>query len=159
MPNGKAVEIALTAHERDMLGRNVRSRKRAPALAQRSRMILLAADGLSNEAIAKRLGVSAVTVGTWRRRFAAKRLAGLRDERRVGRPREIGDEKVEAVIVATLQGRPEGGAHWSTRSMAENMGMSQSAISRIWRAFGLASRHARRSDASQPSVRRAMRRG
>jgi transposase len=140
MPNGKAVVIALTAEERNVLGRNVRRRKEAPSLADRSRMILFAADGLNNEAIAKRLGVSATTVGTWRRRFGSKRLDGLQDERRMGRPREIDDEKVEAVILATLESRAGGATHWSTRSMAKRMGMSQSAISRIWRAFGLSPR-------------------
>ena len=82
------------------------------------------------------LGVSRETVRKWRARFAAGRLAGLADEPRPGAPRKITDEQVEAVITATLeQASPKGDTHWSTRSMAEQAGMSQSAISRIWRAF------------------------
>jgi transposase len=137
MPYGKSIAITITDEERAVLERNLRRRKSAHALAQRSRMILLAADGLTNAAIGERIGVWGSTVGTWRRRFAEKRLAGLFDEPRVGRPRAIGDDLVEAVIVATLESKPEGETHWSTRSMARKMGLSQSAISRIWRAFGL----------------------
>ena len=77
-------------------------------------------------------------VSKWRSRFAEKRLAGLADEPRPGRPRLISDEQVEQVITATLEQDPAGGdSHWSTRSMARSQGMSQSAVSRIWRAFGL----------------------
>lgn len=137
MPRGKAVAIKLSDDERAALERNVRRRKSAHALAQRSRMILLAADGLTDLAIAERVGVWSATVGAWRNRFAKKRLDGLLDEPRVGRPREINDEKVEAVVVATLESKPADATHWSTRSMAAKMKMSQSAISRIWRAFGL----------------------
>jgi transposase len=137
MPHGKAVAIMLTGDEREQLKANVRRGDGAGPLAERSRMILLAADGLSNEAIAARLGVRGVTVGRWRRRFSVERIDGLRDERRPGRPRLIDDAKVREVVAATVETKPEGSAHWSTRSMAKQMGMSQSAISRIWRAFGL----------------------
>lgn len=137
MPRGKAVAIALTEDERDALERNVRRRNGAYALAQRSRMVLLAADGLNNQAIATRAGVSAATVGLWRRRFAERRLAGLDEEPRGGRPRKIDDEQVETVIAATLERAPDGATQWSTRLMARKLGMSQSAISRIWRASGL----------------------
>jgi transposase len=133
----KAPRIELTDDERAALERNVRRRKSAHALAARSRMILLAADGMSNEAIGERVGVWGVTVATWRRRFRERRMAGLYDEARVGRPREIGDEQVEAVIVATLESKPKAATHWSTRSMAQKMGLSAMAVSRIWRAFGL----------------------
>jgi transposase len=137
MPRGKAITIKLTDDERAVLERNVRRRKSAHALAQRSRMILLAAEGLTDTAIAERVGVWGVTVGVWRNRFANRRLEGLLDEPRVGRPREIDDGKVEAVVVATLESKPESATHWSTRSLAKKMGLSQSAVSRIWRAFGL----------------------
>jgi transposase/transcriptional regulator with XRE-family HTH domain len=81
--------------------------------------------------------VSRVTVGKWRSRFLAKRLEGLHDEPRPGAPRLIGDDAVEAVVVKTLEETPLDATHWSTRSMAKATGMSQSAVSRIWRAFGL----------------------
>jgi transposase len=137
MPRGKAVPIVLSADERASLERHVRRRKSAHALAQRCRIVLLASEGMTNLAIAERVGVGDDTVGVWRQRFAAKRLEGLYDEPRVGRPREIGDDQVEAVVVATLESKPEGATHWSTRSMAKKLELTQSAVSRIWRAFGL----------------------
>jgi transposase len=137
MPRGRAVCLVLSADEQASLQRHVRRRKSAHALAQRCRIVLLAAEGLTNQAIAERVGVGRDTVGIWRQRFADRRLEGLYDEPRVGRPREIGDEHIEAVVVATLESKPEGATHWSTRSMARKMGLTQSAVSRIWRAFGL----------------------
>jgi transposase len=137
MAMGKVVPIVLSADERASLERHIRRRKSAHALAQRCRMVLLAAEGMTNIAIGERVGVRADTVGIWRRRFLSKRLEGLYDEPRVGRPRDIGDDQIEAVVVATLESKPEGASHWSTRSMAKKMGLTQSAVSRIWRAFGL----------------------
>jgi transposase len=87
--------------------------------------------------VAERLGLDPHTVGKWRRRFLADRLEGLHDEPRPGTPRTISDDDVEAVIVKTLEETPVDATHWSTRSMAKATGMSQSAVSRIWRAFGL----------------------
>lgn len=103
----------------------------------RSRIILLAAEGRTNQEIASLVGACAPTVGTWRNRFVKGRLDGLYDEPRVGRPRQIGDNRIEDIVVATLEATPTGATHWSTRSMARNVGLSQSSISRIWRAFGL----------------------
>ena len=111
--------------------------KSAQALAQRSRIVLLAAEGLNNTEIAKRLGIDVMTARKWRRRFAADRLDGLVDEPRPGRPRTVTDAQVEEVIVRTLESTPKDATHWSTRSMAAEVGLSQSAVSRIWRAFGL----------------------
>jgi transposase len=137
MPKGKAARIDLSNDERDTLERNVRRRKSAHALSQRSRIVLLASEGLTDGAIAERVGLRRETVGVWRNRFVKQRLDGLSDEPRVGRPREIDDAEIEAVIVATLETKPEAATHWSTRSLARKMGLNQSAISRIWRAFGL----------------------
>ena len=96
------------------------------------------AQGETNTAVAERVGVSIPTVRRWRGRFAERRLDGLLDEPRPGQPRKIGDEQVEAVIVKTLESAPpDGGTHWSTRQMAAATGLSQTAISRIWRAFSL----------------------
>jgi transposase len=108
------------------------------ALALRARMVLACAEGATNVAVAEQLGIWPQTVAKWRGRFVAERLEGLSDEPRPGRPRTISDGQVEAVIVATLeQPPPDHDTHWSTRSMARPTGMNQTAISRIWRAFGL----------------------
>ena len=137
MPNPVAVAIELTDAERVQLEAWARRRSSAQALAQRSRIVLLAAEGLKNTEIAARLGVSRNMAATWRARFAAQRLDGLLDEPRPGRPRTISDEKVEEVIVKTLETTPTDATHWSTRSMAREVGLTQSAVHRIWRAFGL----------------------
>jgi hypothetical protein len=84
------------------------------------------------------LGISRATAGRWRSRFLEGRLQGLNDEQRPGRPRTVTDGQVEKMITATLDQEPPGGdTHWSTRSMARSEGMSQSTVSRVWRAFGL----------------------
>lgn len=115
-----------------------RSPKTAQALAMRARIVLACADGLSNSEASRRLGVSLPTIGKWRKRFVADRVDGLRDEPRPGAPRKIGDAQVEAVIAKTLEERPPTqDSHWSTRSMAKAVGLNQTAVSRIWRAFGL----------------------
>jgi transposase len=103
-----------------------------------ARVILACEEGGTIGGVAAELGVSRDMVSKWRARFLEKRLAGLTDEPRPGRPRLISDEQVEQVITATLEQAPAGGGtHWSTRSMAKSQGISQSAVSRIWRAFGL----------------------
>src|SRR5680860_848795 len=133
----KAV-LELSEGEREQLERFTRRPKTAQALALRSRIVLACADGASNLEVARRLGVSAATVGKWRRRVVTSRLDGLVDEPRPGRPRTVDDLRVEEVIVKTLESRPpDGGTHWSTRQMAKKVGLSQSTISRVWRAFGL----------------------
>ena len=109
----------------------------ANALAVRSRIVLAAAEGMSTSAVARRLEVSVGTARRWRARFIGEGLEGLLDEPRPGRPRTVADEQVEAVITRTLETTPKNATHWSTRSLAAELGMSQSAVSRIWRAFGL----------------------
>jgi transposase len=138
VPSPKLVPIELTDDERLTLAAWSRRRKTAQALALRSRIVLACGEGWTSGAVAAELGVSRDMVSKWRARFLEKRLAGLTDEPRPGRPRLISDEQVEQVITATLEQAPAGGdTHWSTRSMARSQGMSQSAVSRIWRAFGL----------------------
>jgi transposase len=137
MPSNVAVAIELSDEERLQLEAWTRRRRSAQALAQRSRVVLGAADGLSNTEIAERLGVSRNMAATWRSRFAEHRLDGLTDEPRPGRPRTITDEQVDAVITTTLERTPQDATHWSTRSMAREVGLTQTAVSRIWRAFGL----------------------
>ncbi|TDO55250.1 transposase [Kribbella sp. VKM Ac-2571] len=103
----------------------------------RSRIVLAAADGLSTSAVARKLDVNVTTARRWRARFVEQGLDGLLDEPRPGRPRTVSDEQVEAVITTTLETTPKDATHWSTRSLAAELGLSQSAVSRIWRAFGL----------------------
>jgi transposase len=129
--------LELTDGEREQLESWARRRTSAQALAQRSRIVLACAEGADNQAVAARERVSAATVGRWRARFVRERLDGLVDEPRPGRPRTISDSQVDAVIARTLECEPKGATHWSTRSMATEMGLSQTAVSRIWRAFGL----------------------
>jgi transposase len=137
MPSPIAAVVVLTEDERDQLERWTRRRSSAQALALRARIVLLAAEGLKNAQIAERLGISRPPVTKWRNRFVESRLEGLSDEPRPGRPRTISDAQVEQVIVTTLETTPKGATHWSTRSMAAEVGLSREAVGRIWRAFGL----------------------
>jgi transposase len=137
MPTPKLEPVALTDEERSVLSGWLGRRKTAQALAMRSRIVLRCAEGGTIGEVAQDLGVSRNMVSKWRSRFLARRLEGLTDEPRPGRPRLITDDQVEQVITKTLEETPGQDTHWSTRSMASQTGMSQSAISRIWRAFGL----------------------
>src|SRR5581483_5646241 len=137
MPSPNAVEVVLSVGERDQLEAWARRPSSAQALAERSRIVLLASEGLKNTAIAERLGITRGTAARWRARFARDRLEGLLDEPRPGRPRTVTDAQVEQVIVRTLETTPRNATHWSTRSLAGELGLSQSAVARIWRAFGL----------------------
>ena len=139
MPNPVAVPIVLTDDEREQLRAWSRRPTSAQALALRSRVVLACADapGAPNGQIAEDLGISRNMVHKWRNRFAADRLEGLLDEPRPGRPRTIADADVERVITTTLETTPKDATHWSTRSLAAEVGLSQTAVSRIWRAFGL----------------------
>lgn len=129
--------LTLTMTERTTLQQWTRRPRTAQALAQRARIILACGDGQSNAAVASRLRVTRPTVGKWRARFLSQRLDGLLDEPRPGAPRTITDADVERVLARTLETLPRDATHWSTRAMAQASGLSQSAISRIWRAFGL----------------------
>jgi len=132
---GAAVRIELNDAERSELQARARRRKIARADAMRAEIVLLAADGMSNLAIAQRLGITRVTVATWRKRFAAKRLDGLVDEPRPGAPRKIGDDKIAEVVTTTLEKLPTAATHWSTRSMAKASGLAPSTVHR-WLADG-----------------------
>jgi transposase len=133
----KLPELVLSLDERETLERWARRPKTAQALAQRARIVLSAAEGKSNTLVADELKLAKPTVGKWRSRFLEQRLDGLMDEPRPGAPRTITDDDVERVITMTLESTPADATHWSTRSLAAKAGMSQSAVSRIWRAFGL----------------------
>ena len=134
----KPVPLTLSDEERTALEGIVRRRSTGQALAQRARIVLACADpGSTNADVARRLKVSRPSVITWRQRFLAHRLGGLVDQPRSGAPRRVGDDEIEHLIVLTLETQPEGATHWSTRAMAKRAGMSQTMVSRVWRAFGL----------------------
>jgi transposase len=137
MAGRAAVRIELSEDERAELSARLRRRKGGRADAMRAEIVLLAADGISNLAIAERLGITRVTVALWRKRFATKRLEGLTDEPRPGAPRKIGDDKIAEVVTTTLEKLPATATHWSTRSMARASGLAPSTIHRIWQAFSL----------------------
>jgi transposase len=129
--------VVLTADERLTLEQWARRPTTAQDLAQRARLVLACAASKTNGEIAAAAGVTRQTVGRWRHRFVRKRLPGLLDEPRPGAPRTITDAEVERVITLTLERTPPDPTHWSTRPMAKRSGVSQTAVSRIWRAFGL----------------------
>jgi transposase len=130
-------ELVVTELERIELERFARRSRANRHLAFRAKIVLVCAEGHTNVEVATKLRTSQVTVGKWRRRFIKDRVDGLLDEPRPGTPRKIMDEDVEEVVVKTLETKPKGRTHWSTRKMAEKAGMSHSTIARIWRAFGL----------------------
>ena len=138
MPTPTAVAIELSDDERARLEAWARRRSTAQALALRARIVLAAADGVSNSEIAEREGVSRPTVTKWRKRFGESRLEGLLDEPRPGRPRTVSDDQVEAIVITTLESKPKNATHWSTRSLAAHLGVTQNAVWRTWQAFGLA---------------------
>jgi len=139
MPKGRPLPpLSLGEEQRQQLICWSRRRKTAQALAMRARIVLLAADGLSNTAIAQQVSTTLQTVGKWRRRFLEGGTDSLLDEPRPGTSRKLGDEDIERVLALTLESKPADATHWSTRSMAAETGFSRASIHRIWRAFALA---------------------
>ncbi len=137
MGKGRAVAIELNDVEKYDLVALTRKHGAPQALAERARIVLAAASGLKNKEIAAQLGVCTHTVGTWRNRFAERRMDGLCDEPRPGAPREIGDDEIATLVRKTLETRPKGATHWSLRTMGKEAGHAASTVHRIWRAFGL----------------------
>jgi transposase len=129
--------LIVTDDERRALTRLTTRARVNRSLAFRARLVLACADGTTASAVATRFRTTNATVGKWRRRFIDHRLEGLYDEPRVGAPRTVSDDDVEAVIVHTLETTPPGETHWSTRTMAAHAGLSHTTIGRIWRTFGL----------------------
>ncbi len=130
-------ELMLTADERHTLEQWTRRPKTAQALARRARIVLACAAGKTNHAVAAEFKTTGQTVSRWRRRFVERRLDGLLDEPRPGTPRRTSDAAVERLLALTLETTPKAATHWSSRDMAKTCGLSQSTVSRIWRAFGL----------------------
>lgn len=129
--------IILSKEEEEHLKSIVGSRSLPYGLVTRARIIIMAAEGATNKAIAEKLDYSPQSVGLWRRRFLEQGLSGLHDELRPGRPRSISDEQVAELIHKTLQTKPEGCTHWTTRSIANETQISRPTVQRIWNAFGL----------------------
>ena len=130
-------KLRLTENERETLERWTRRATTAQGLARRAQIVLACAEGKTNTAVAADLRLAKPTVGKWRARFLQRGVDGLLDEPRPGAPRKISDADVERVITLTLESTPDDATHWSTRSMARRVGLTQSAVSRIWRAFAL----------------------
>src|ERR1700733_7368083 len=129
--------LAVTAEKKDKLTIWARRPKSAQAMAMRARIVLGCEEGLTNGAVAKKLHITGATVCKWRERFRVNRLEGLLDETRPGARRSITDKQEEPVTTKTLAPIPAANTHWSTRLMAEKAGLSQTAVVRIWHAFGL----------------------
>jgi transposase len=133
----KKHELVVSPAQKAELERIARQSRSSRSSAFRARIVLECTSGASNAAVAAKLRTTGFTVGLWRNRFIAEGVAGLGDEPRPGAPRQIGDEKVERLVRLTLERTPKGATHWSSRMLAAKTGLSQSTISRIWRAFGL----------------------
>jgi transposase len=135
---GRPVEpFELTTEEKETLERYARGRTVSQGLALRARIVLGCAENQLNGEVARALGITIQTVGKWRQRFVRRRIDGLSDAPRPNVHRKLSDERVEEVVRLTLQTKPEGRTHWSTRRLARTTGISQSSVSRVWRAFEL----------------------
>jgi putative transposase len=130
-------ELVLNDDERVQLSSLEGSRSLPHALVARAKVVLWSADGVSNSEIATRLQWTKATVGKWRQRFIERRLPGLYDELRAGRPRSIEDEKVAALLRRTVGSKPKEGTHWSVRNAAQASGISKSTVHRLFQAFAV----------------------
>ncbi len=129
--------LTLVPTDKEKLTLLARRPKSAQRVAVRSKIVLRAAEGQSNQEIARNLGITGATAGKWRERFRLQGMEGLSDEPRPGAPRKITDGQVEEAVTKTLESVPTAATHWSTRSLSQQVGLSQSAIVRIWHSFGL----------------------
>jgi transposase len=136
-PRTKLKPLTLTRGEQEQLVQWARGCQGRRPLAMRARIVLSCHAGRSNRDSAKRLQVTAQTVGKWRARFVAHRMQGLADQPRSGAPRSISDAMVQAVLTRTLHEKPPDAARWSSRRLAATLGVSQRTVLRIWHAFGL----------------------
>jgi transposase len=129
--------VTLSEEQKTRLAEWTRRHKTSQALALRARIILTCDQEEKKSAVAKRCGVYRNTVTKWHERFVERGVDGLLDEPRPGAPRKHDDAKIEQLITMTLNERPAQATHWSTRLLAHKIGVSQSTVSRVWRAFGL----------------------
>lgn len=133
----RKAELVVTDSQRVELERLARRSRTNRWVALRAKIVLVCAEGASNTAVAAKLRVTPATVGDWRQRFVDRGVDGLFDEPRPGAARTITDDDVEAILVKTLETKPKGRTHWSTRRMAKQAGVSHTTVGRIWRTFGL----------------------
>ena len=129
--------LVLSEDERIQVSSLTKSRTLPHAIVARAKVVLWAAEGASNTEIANRLQWSNATVGKWRRRFIERRLPGLYDELRPGRPRSIEDQQVAALLKRTLSREPKAGTHWTVREAAQESGISKSTVHRLFQAFAV----------------------
>jgi transposase len=129
--------LVLSEDERIQVSSLTKSRTLPHAIVARAKVVLWSAEGSSNTEIANRLQWTNATVGKWRRRFIERRLAGLYDELRPGRPRSIEDEQVAALLKRTLSRKPKAGTHWTVREAAQESGISKSTVHRLFQAFAV----------------------
>lgn len=138
MPRGRALpSLKLSKDDRSQLLAIARSRSLPHGIVRRAEIVLASADGETNKAIAKRLKLTQMTVGKWRRRYLEAGIEGLHDELRPGRPRSLDDERVAEVINLALQGPPPNATQWTVRAMAEQTGISKSTVQRWFELFGV----------------------
>src|ERR1700745_1202138 len=133
----KQRELVVSPEQKITLRQLLQQPRSSRSLAFRARIILECAKGQNNAAVAAKLHTTGFTVGMWRNRFISGGVAAFRDEARRGAPRQIGDDRVDRAVRLTLEEVPKGATHWSSRALAARTGLSQSSVSRIWRAFGL----------------------
>lgn len=129
--------VCINSEEKKELEQLARQKRRTRSVAFRAQIVLKCGEGYNDRQVAAFLRTSNSTVGFWRQRFLARGIEGLFDEPRVGAPRQMDDQRIEEVVTQTLETTPEGATHWSTRLLAKKLKLSQSSVSRIWRAFGL----------------------
>jgi transposase len=136
MANRAAPALVLREGDREALTRLTRSSSVRAGLAQRARIVLLAAQGESNTAIAERVGVTRPTVIGWRERYETAGVDGLADEPRSGRPRSVDHAKI---VAATLKPPPRryGVTHWSSRLLGRHLGIGDATVARAWREYGV----------------------
>jgi putative transposase len=145
-------ELVLSEEEQAQLQSLARSRSLPAALVQRANIVLACAAGATKRAVAQRFGTTNATVGKWRRRFVVRRIAGLDDELRPGKPRAIDDERIAELLTTTLHHRPKDGAtHWSVRGLAAKTGIAKTSVHRLLQAFGL---QPHRRDSFRPTNQR-----
>jgi putative transposase len=138
MPIGRPKsELVLSEDERVPLSSLAGSRSLPHAIVARAKVVLWSVEGVSNSEIATRLQWTSATVGKWRRRFIERRLPGLYDELRPGRPRSIEDEKIATLLRRTIASKPKAGTHWTVRDAAQVSGISKSTVHRLFQAFAV----------------------
>ncbi len=129
-----APSIVLAPEERRQLEQWSRGRSTEQRLVLRPQIVLRAAEGLTNQEIVKELETNAITVGKWRSRFAPLRVEGIRQDAPRGAPPAVPPELVEKIVETTLHSKPKGETHWSTRMLADHLGVSHMTVHRVWRA-------------------------